>query len=375
MAVLQLLVQAGGRVRAVTVDHRLRAEAADEAAFVGQVCEGLGVRHDTLVWDHGVVAGNLMDQARRARYGLLAAWARGAGIGCVVLGHTADDQAETFLMGLARGTGLDGLVGMRARFVQDGVTFARPFLDVTREALRAYLTARCVAWADDPTNADEHYTRVKARQALVALQPLGITVRRLSEAMGNLRMAQGAVTASVAAAFAGIGQEPAGVVVLERAGFLNLPAEVRHRLLVMALRWVSAAEHPPRADGIGRVGVAIGMSKDATLLGCSVRVAGDVVRIARELKAVAGKDCATTDRWDSRWQLSGPHAPDLTIRALGDGIRQVPNWRTTGLPRDTLVVSPAIWRGDTLIAAPLAGFSAGWTAKIPQSFHAFILSH
>ncbi len=375
MAVLHVLVQAGWSVRAVTVDHGLRPEAADEAAFVGQVCAGLGVAHDVLVWRHGVVTGNLMDQARRARYGLMAGWARDAGIGCVVLGHTADDQAETFLMGLARGTGLDGLVGMRPRFVQDGVTFARPFLEVTRGALRAYLTGQGVGWVDDPTNADDQYTRVKARKALNVLGPLGITVGRLGETMGNLRMAQGAVVGAVTEAFGRIGRDAAGGIVLQMAGFLSLPDELQHRLLTQSLRWVSGAEHPPRADGIGRVRMAIARGKAATLSGCRIRVTDAQISISREAKAVAGMECPTDQSWDTRWLLCGPHAPDLTIRVLGDGIRHVPNWRTTGLSRDILVVSPAIWRGDALIAAPFAGFPQGWTAKIAQSFHAFILSH
>jgi tRNA(Ile)-lysidine synthase len=123
------------------------------------------------------------------------------------------------------------------------------------------------------------------------------------------------------------------------------------------------------------VQVAITAGKDTTLSGCRIRVTADHIRIVREPKAVAGMECRTAQPWDNRWHLSGPHASDLTIRALGDGIRGVPNWRTSGLPRDTLVVTPAIWRGDALIAAPFAGFPQGWSAKIAQSFHAFILSH
>jgi tRNA(Ile)-lysidine synthase len=188
-------------------------------------------------------------------------------------------------------------------------------------------------------------------------------------------MARGAVMASVAGAFGGIAHERAGVLTQERAGFLDLPAEVQHRLLTLGLRWVSGADHPPRADGIGRVGMAIATGKDAMLSGCRIRVTADHIRILREPKAVVGKECPTDQPWDHRWHMSGPHAPDLTIRALGDGLRSVPNWRASGLARDTLVVTPAVWRGDTLIAAPLAGFPQGWTAKIPQSFTAFILSH
>ena len=375
MAVLHLYALSGWNVRAVTVDHRLRAEAADEAAFVAKVCGGLNVPHDTLVWEHREITGNLMDQARRARYRLMANWAQDAGIAKVALGHTADDQAETFLMALGRGTGLDGLVGMRVSFMREGVEFIRPFLIVTRAELREFLTARNVGWVDDPTNTDDRYTRVKARNALQVLEPLGISAGRLDETMRNLRMVQEVVKSALSDAIQRIAQEAGGGIILQREGFLALPAELRHRLLSSALRWMSGVEHPPRAFGVMEVELAIKAGKDRTLSSCLVQVTSDEVRILREPKAVAGMECPTEQLWDNRWHLSGPHAPDLTIRALGDGIRNLPNWRTTGLPRDTLVVSPAIWRGDTLIAAPLAGFPQGWTAKIVQSFTAFILSH
>ena len=105
MALLLLALDAGLQVRAVTVDHGLRPEAAAEAAWVGRLCAGLGVPHDTLQWQGWDGAGNLQDQARRARLSLIADWAKVAGLGAVALGHTQDDQAETVLMRLARRAG------------------------------------------------------------------------------------------------------------------------------------------------------------------------------------------------------------------------------------------------------------------------------
>ena len=184
MALLHMVAEIASRtgraVCALTVDHRLRPEAAAEAAFVGRACKALGVPHEVLVWDHGAIVGNLMDAARDARYRMMADWARGRGIGFVLLGHTADDQAETFLMGLARSAGLDGLTGMRPHWQQGGVTFLRPLLGLSRAALRSYLQGKGQVWIDDPTNDNDRYTRVKARRALKALKPLGVTVDRLS---------------------------------------------------------------------------------------------------------------------------------------------------------------------------------------------------
>lgn len=379
MAALHLMVRAGAlggwTVQAVTVDHGLRAEAADEARFVAAACARIGVAHTVLQWRRADVTGNLQDQARLGRYGVMTDWARAQGISHMVLGHTADDQAETFLMGLARGAGIDGLVGMRPAWMADGVKWVRPFLVQERGHLRDYLGRHAVGWVEDPSNADDRFTRVKARRALKALKPLGITVARLTGVISNLSQAQSAVERAVWRASHEIAISAVGAVTFNRKLFRREVDEVQRRLIIGALRWIAGDKYAPRADAIIRVLLAIGSGKDTTLAGCRIRVGDTDIRVVREPKAVAGMECPTDQLWDNRWHLCGPHAPDLTIRALGDGIRQLPNWRTTGLPRDTLVVLPAIWRGDALIAAPLAGFSAGWTAKIAQSFSAFILSH
>ena len=179
LALLHLLhdwQSAGGpAVRAATVDHGLRAGAAAEAAEVARICAGLGVAHKTLAWRDWDGAGNLPDRARRARYALLAEWARGHGIADIAVGHTEDDLAETFVMRLARGAGVDGLAAMRDRWREAGVTFHRPLLALRRDHLRDLLRARGVAWVEDPTNSDAGYERVRTRAALVRWPRSGST--------------------------------------------------------------------------------------------------------------------------------------------------------------------------------------------------------
>ena len=97
--------------------------------------------------------------------------------------------------------------------------------------------------------------------------------------------------------------------------------------------------------------------------GCFIRANNMTVRITREFKAVEEVAGPTSEVWDSRWLLDGPHAPGLEIRALGEAVKECPGWRETGLPRQSLMASPAVWRGDTLVAAPLAGFGEGWSAS------------
>ena len=366
----------GGALHAVTVDHRLRPEATAEARFVAGMCAGLGVSHDTLVWDHGRIDGNLQDQARRARYGLIGAWARDRGIGDVVLGHTADDQAETFLMGLARGAGIDGLCGMRRKWEEGGIRWLRPYLTVPRADLRAYLTRHGITWVDDPSNADDRFQRVKARKVLAALKPLGITVEGLSAVTDTLSIAQGALKSAAVERASAILRSAAGEVILDRQGFRLTHPETARRILIAALRWVSSAAYAPRAAQMERLQQAIRQGRDATLWGCRLRVGGAEIRITREPKAVAHLATPTDAIWDGRWRLTGPHHADLRIRALGaEGLRASKAWRDTGISRAALVVSPAVWRGKTLVAAPFAGHGAGWTAEIVTGQPSTLITH
>jgi tRNA(Ile)-lysidine synthase len=365
----------GWDVLAVTVDHDLRDASANEAAGVAEYCASLGVPHTTLRWDHGAIAGNVMDAARRARMRLVGDWARAQGIAHVALGHTADDQAETFLMGLARASGLDGLAGMRGFWREDGVNWARPLLWQSRAALRDYLRRHGIGWVDDPTNDDDSYTRIKARKALATLAPLGITVESLTATVGHLTLARHALRKTVVDASAQHVTEMVGALHINRAGFASLADDVQRRLILAAISWLSGDPYPPRSAKQETLRRALQHGRAATVHGCRFRVGPKTICILREPKAVATLEAPTTSEWDNRWHLDGPHAPGLTIRALGDGIRACPDWRATGIPRDALVVSPAIWRGDVLIAAPLAGFGGGWTATLRPDFVSFLLSH
>ena len=362
-ALLHLCLQAGLTVEAVTVDHRLRAESTAEAATVGAVCAALGVRHEVRYWEHGVVPGNLMDQARRARMALIADWARARGIRVVALGHTRDDQAETVLMGLARAAGLAGLAGMRPAWEEAGIRFCRPLLNAGREELRDWLRSEGIGWIDDPTNEDERFARVKARKALAALAPLGVTAEGLADAARHLAQVQAALTVQVAAVAGQKVTEVAGALRFD-AGLWSQPSEVQRQVVLAGLQWLSGADYPPRAAEVARLLQAMAAGQDATLAGCRSKDGW----LIREPRAVAGPG-PVGQLWDGRWVVTGPAGE---VRALGaDGLRQVTDWRKAGIPREVLVVSPAVWQGNTLLAAPLAGLPAEWQAKLDRPFHLF----
>lgn len=358
-ALLHLCRRAGFRVEAVTVDHRLRPESADEAAAVGAGCRALGVRHEVQVWEHGAVQGNLMDAARRARMGLIADWARSRGVGVVALGHTRDDVAETVLMGLSRAAGISGLSGMRRQWNEGAVRVHRPLLAAGREELREWLRGRGIGWVDDPTNEDERFARVRARKALAVLAPLGITAERLAEVAGNLSRVQEALAVQVAAAAAFV-EERAGALRFG-AGLWAEPAEVQRQLVVAALLWLTGADYAPRAAEVERLIGALAAGRDATLAGCRARAGW----LMREPRAV-GAAVPVGQLWDGRWLVEGPEAE---VRALGaEGLGQVKGWREAGLPREVLMVTPGVWEGDRLLATPAAGHSAGWQVRLQRPF-------
>jgi tRNA(Ile)-lysidine synthase len=376
MALLHLAArvapQAGWSVRAVTVDHRLRPEAADEAALVAQVCAGLGVPHDVVVWQHDGIAGNLMQAARQARYRLMAEWAAARGITTVALAHTADDDAETFLIGLSRAAGLEGLSGMRHGFVQDGVAFRRPLLGQSRSELRGFLRRNGLVWVDDPTNEDDRFTRTRVRKTLQMLAPLGVTVERLAGVIHNLQMAQGVVTAELRRAAQDIVTETAGALVFDRRAFLLLGPEVDRLLLRAMLRWMTGAPHGPRESGVMGVQRAIAEGRDATLAGCRFVQRDGAVTLVREPRAVGGA-VPVGAVWDGRWRVTGPAGE---VRALGaEGLAQVPGWRDLGVPRVAALVLPGVWDGDRLISAPVLGFGKAYAATLTAPFGLFLLSH
>lgn len=366
MALLDLAVSlAGDRpVQAVTLDHGLRPEAAAEAAMVAGFCAARGIPHTLLRWNWDGT-GNLQAMARAARYRLIGTWAAGQGIGQVWLAHTLDDVAETFLIRLGRAAGLEGLSRMAPAFHRDGADWARPLLGIPRADLRAYLRARGIAWAEDPSNLDDAYARVRARKALELLAPLGITPHTIAHSAAALADVRRLLAVRLAQDWAARVTVQGGDLLLDTEG---AEPEALRRLLLAALRIAGGQDWPARHTGLAGLAARLAQAGRHTLAGCLVTRRGATWRIAREWQAVKALAVPSDAEWDGRWRLLGPHAPGLTVRALGPGIALCPDWRATGLPRDSLRAGPAVWRGEVLVAAPLAGLANGWTAELRPSF-------
>ncbi|HET9428855.1 MAG TPA: tRNA lysidine(34) synthetase TilS [Allosphingosinicella sp.] len=255
---LLLLARAAlsGKVRAATVDHGLRPESAQEAEYVAAICARLGVPH-AILRPSTRITGNVQSAARQARYALLEDWRRGQGLDWVATAHHADDQAETLMMRLNRGSGVAGLSGVRA--VNRHVI--RPLLGWRRSDLDAVVAAVGLDPVADPSNSDEHYDRVRLRRQLRETEwidpaALARSAAALAEAEASLDWAaQGLWMERAVRTGTGIRIDTAGV-----------PAELRRRLVRRALAELGDGA-TPRGEALGRLIAQLEAGRIATLAG------------------------------------------------------------------------------------------------------------
>lgn len=298
-------------LQAVTVDHGLRPESADEARMVAAFCAARGIAHRTMIWRGDKPATGISVAARDARYGLLAEAAREFGADCMLTGHTMDDQAETVAMRARRGAG-SGLSGMaRATLFDERVWIVRPLLDVRRAALRDWLTMQGVCWIDDPSNANEAYERVRMRGALE-----DATVERLAAQAGEAGVERRKLSEACATLLDGHVFLPApGLFRIDRRLF-----EHRSAAAVQALRVVlgcaGGATYLPDTARIDALFSKIAAGRARVSLSRTVVDARkDAVWVLREARGLPDPaPLAGETIWDGRWRIS---AGAGKIAALG----------------------------------------------------------
>jgi len=228
----------GPRLIAVTVDHGLRVEAAREARDVKRLASRLDLPHRTLRWRGAKPKTGVPAAARAARYRLLAEMARANGATHILTAHTRDDQAETLLMRMLRGSGIAGLAAMARQSERAGVWLVRPLLDVPKSQLVATLNKAKIAFADDPTNRDTSYTRPRLRALMPKLAEEGGDVRNLVRLAARLARANAALEVLVDGAeryLALSDRDDAARFGFDAQAFAGLPEEIRLRLLMRAI--------------------------------------------------------------------------------------------------------------------------------------------
>jgi tRNA(Ile)-lysidine synthase len=321
--------QVGGRAIALTVDHRLRAESTAEAAQVGRWLAARAIEHRVLTWQEGPAArggAGLQARARAARHGLLQAWCAEAGVLHLLLAQHLDDQAETFLLRLGRGSGVDGLGAMAPVSHARACRVLRPLLEIPKARLVATCHAVDQPFVDDPSNRAPRFARVRLRQALPALADDGLTARRLAATAAAMRRARAALDQATAELLVRVARpHPGGFCRLERAALTRAPRELALRGLAAVLGQVGGADYRPRLERLERLLDALADAAPRaarTLGGCRVLAHGDTVWVARESAAMAPPVALAADRpvsWDRRFVVyaAGPLPPGASVGGLG----------------------------------------------------------
>lgn len=275
----------GPRLLAVTIDHGLRAASAREARDVKKLATSLRVDHRTLKWMGTKPASGLPAAARDARYDLLVRAAKAAKATHIVTAHTSDDQAETLLMRLARGSGVAGLAAMARQSSRGDFILARPLLDIPKARLLATLEKAGVGFATDPTNHDLAFTRPRLRALMPALAKEGIDAHSLTRFAMRAARANAALEqiADIVARSLVRAAGP-GIIEFDGRGFATLPDEVALRLLARAVGSVAAEGQPQLAKLealLAAIRAAAGRRFRQTLAGAMISASDDLIVIGR----------------------------------------------------------------------------------------------
>ena len=360
------------KLSVLTVDHGLRASSRDEASMVGRHAAELDLPHAILTWEgRDSHTGSLQARARAARYDLMAAYCHAHDIAGIVTAHHLDDQAETFLMRLRRGSGLDGLAAIPERGAWAGITVLRPLLGVPKARLVATLDEAGIAFVSDPSNFDPRFERARVRGSGEALAALGLTPEALALSARRLRRAREALD-HAAQNFLAANSETseAGYALIDREALASAPREIALRALSQLVGAVGGGETPLRLAKLEVLLAAVEETPDKvhTLGRCRLEPFSERLGIFREVRRrglpVARLLPGERTLWDNRFriELGAKESEPITVRALGEsGLRALRDRSAlpSSLPRLAGRALPSCWRGEILLGLPMLGGGRG----------------
>ena len=304
-----------------SVDHGLRPEAADEVAMVLDAAAVLGLPARGLAWSGPKPLSGVQEAARIARYRLMAAAMADDGAGVLLTAHHRQDQAETVLMRMAHGSGLEGLKGMSATAEVEGIAVHRPLLGIDPASLREIVLAAGLVPAEDPSNHDTHYERVRWRQAMPTLAALGLDAATIAQFAERAADADAAIAQMADGCFAEIVRlDGFGAARIELAPFVGLSPAISTRLLGRVLNIVGGRQKPRALGQVERLRQSIAdntLAKATTVLGCVIRLKDGAVAVAREPGRALPPDALLLPHgelvWDERFRIvNGSDQADLT---------------------------------------------------------------
>ncbi|TXH37139.1 MAG: tRNA lysidine(34) synthetase TilS [Rhodospirillaceae bacterium] len=358
----------GGRLSVLSVDHGLRPAAAGECRRVGEILAAYAARahlqpidHHILTWTGAKPATGIMAAARHARYALLTDWCRRHDILHLAVAHQAEDQAETYLMRRAHGSGMHGLAAMPAVRPLEGVRLLRPLLGIGKARLMASLRQRGIGWIEDPSNASLRFERVRWRSRPNAAADLPA----LLDAVGAAGITRDKTEREGAAWLARHGHiDAAGYAVLDRMALNAVPSAIMQSVLRDLMYMIGAADFPLAPDRLAALLAQLGMTAKGalTLAGCHLDWSGGKIAIYREAAgcdAPRAVEAGEIVLWDRRYRvnLMGPlpaNAGSWLLAAIGEwGLanRPVPQ-DVRCLPLRARQALPALWQDGQVAVWP-----------------------
>lgn len=360
-------------VEAVTVDHGLRSEATEEARFVGEVMARHTIAHTILQWQGEKPSSGIQAAARTARYKLIQDWCTVKNISNLVLAHHLDDQAETFLMRLSRGSGVYGLASMAEESALMGslgnIRLLRPLLHVSKDRLISTLTSMGQEWVEDPSNSDIQYDRVKAREYLSGTPLLNLDSSKLAQTADRMQRAKQALDFYASELLSqAVAVHSAGYCEMDVKTLCAAPDETGLRALARLVRHISGATYSPRLDKLERAYEALGNPafSGQTLFGCQFTVSNGSVILSRESSAVDEMPWCGHGLWDGRYDIS--QSGSGQVKKLGaDGWEQIKavdsTLKNSPIPYNARLSLPTLWHEDKVVAQPHLHFGEGLSVK------------
>ncbi len=343
---------------ALHVNHNIRSEAAREAEQLREWLKQYDIDCNLFKVEKNLrEEGNLQQAARDARYGLMTDWCRENKVRHLCLAHHADDQAETFLMRMARGSGVDGLSAMKPVTARSGITLLRPYLYTTKKELMERLKQKSQCWIEDPSNKNTSFTRVVMRDVLPVLEEASITSRHIVNICSHLARASDCLQ-NVAKDWAIMQQVWKGGVyaTIPKDSFSDTHKEIALRVVADCLRYFNSEEL--RFKHLEPLVDAMQCSdfKKTTLHHCIIQPYHDDILIYREEERLQNAvPMQKKTLWDGYVCITKTMQEEFRCGALGaEGFAQLKAQKhpLPTLPAALLHTLPAIWHLEQLYAVP-----------------------
>jgi len=297
------------KIVGLTIDHNLRSQSEKEASQVSKTIKSFDIEHHTLRWEHKTINSNVQNKAREARYELLIKFCQKNDINHLFVGHHFDDQAETVLMNIFRGTGIDGLVGMRSTREDREVKILRPLLSLTKKMIEDYLSVKKVSYISDPSNYNENFTRVQVRKLLSSkVVPQDLT-QRLNLLSSNAKRVKQFLENTTRETFVSICRwGNYGEITAVFKDLQQLDEEILGRVINLIFKKLhNKFLYPVRLNSLLKIITLIKSHEmvSMTLAQCKILCAGDMIYFFKENKYIETEKelCVGDNIWDGRLEI------------------------------------------------------------------------